>query len=178
MHDMHDLDDAATRARNQHLFFSLIFSLWRERQDQDFVWCAELIQQLMSWTCTDEERKKLTELGEKEGRLISGAYVGYLERMLDCFAMSGPDEAMWEQLLDCDYTLMNQRRPCGYWRYRVEREGRIGYVPEGTLTLLERETIFAELRREGDQLKREGEALLEEMRGRFPNGKPPKAPDE
>src|SRR5215471_17236392 len=80
-----------------------------------------------------------------------------LELCVDYFAMSGPDRETFERVsAHCGDPGLTK-----YWRYKVKRGGKLGYVPLEEMKPAELEKLAAQLHSEGEQALREAEALGE-----------------
>jgi len=132
----------------EHLHFELIASLWRERLARLFVPRGELRRCLLDTTAPD--------LRKVEGEVMRYLVRSGIDTQLDCFACSGPDEAKFEEAKWCVGKFPAFEK---YFRYRVKREGVVGYVPESELTPTERAKLRDRLQAEGERAMREAEAL-------------------
>jgi hypothetical protein len=120
----------------QHLFFELISSLWKEREHLEFVSRDELHQELL-------ERAVWNRSG--------------INMALDAFAFHGYDERGFFGRLNEDVDLLPA--PGLFWRYRIMRDGVTGYVRNEDLTPVEREHILHRLAYEAEEAQRKAHRL-------------------
>jgi len=132
----------ATQGRKQ---FEQICVLWKRLDAMPFVPRQTLHDLLWRDIDAHSETPGTMEL----------AHVG-TDISLDAFAKSGANYEMYEAVQT------NTDEPENYFRYRVTRNGVVGYARRDALTFSEREAISAALRRAGEKAEREADALHRE----------------
>src|SRR6266550_3687884 len=161
--------DEAERKASEHMHFEVIRSLWREREQLLFVSRQELHDEIAERhgipprdpdDDPDDEDDEDEDDFEDEAAdlvLIELAHRA-IDTTLDSFAMSGPSEEAFQKISN-DY-----EEPARHWRYKITRNGIIGYARREDLTEDESIAMQGELLWKADEARRQASALTRWMR--------------
>jgi len=109
-------------AHDEQLCFDLISRLWGERDRWIWVPRKELHGRLVELSIIDFDEDDETEWA---------CFRSWIDFCLNSFAMSGPNELAWEEVMREGWSL---NMPELFFRYLVERNGEKGYVHFEDLT--------------------------------------------
>jgi hypothetical protein len=132
---------------DRHMLYELVEFHFREREHLEFIPRREMVEQLYAST--------VASYGDTVNAEVQLLARGGLKLQCDWFAMTGPNETLFGEVAEAggDHGLEI------YWRYKVKREGRIGYVKTENLTGDECERIGQRLANEAQECVDRAEAL-------------------